>query len=52
MFELSFKDFSEALDKVVDEINQYFQTNWKDLMRSINEAELNLIDQFELIEKK
>jgi hypothetical protein len=52
MFELSFKDFSESLDKVVDEINQYFQTNWKDLMRSINEAELNLIDQFELIEKK
>ncbi|MGB9664947.1 MAG: WD40/YVTN/BNR-like repeat-containing protein [Ignavibacteria bacterium] len=52
MFELSYKDFSESLNKVIDEINQYFQTSWIDLMKSVNEAELNLIDKIELIEKK
>ncbi len=52
MFELSFKDFSASLDKVVDEINQYFQTSWVDLIKDVNEAELNLIDKIGLIEKK
>jgi hypothetical protein len=52
MFELSFADFSNSLEKVINEVNDYFKTNWDGLLSEINSAGINLIDKIDPIEYK
>ncbi len=52
MFELSYDDLSQSLEKVVGDINKYFDINWKELIEAVNGAGLSLIDSFETIEIK
>lgn len=50
MFEISFNDFSASLDKVVNEVNNYFQSSWIELINEINELQVQLIEKFDKIE--
>lgn len=50
MFEISFNDFSASLDKVVNEVNNYFQSSWIELINEINESQVQLIEKFDKIE--
>jgi hypothetical protein len=52
MFELSFADFSNSLEKVINEVNDYFKTNWDGLLNEINSAGINLIDKIDPVEYK
>lgn len=52
MFELSFIEFSKALENTVNEVNAYFKTSWLDLIKEINSSGLSLIDSFEPLEFK
>lgn len=52
MFEISFNDFSQSLAEVVKDVNEYFELSFPDLVKSIDEAGIGLIDKFGTIEFK